>query len=107
MGKGMVKRAASYRTVQNFLEAEAERVKQQAESAGAEEGFVGLRTRSARAANATGGRPTETFVHLSSSPSPDGPRNSLRLHGRRHFNRGLFVIDLRHIPAGCGTKIKV
>ena len=52
MGKGMVKRAASYRTVQNFLEAEAERVKQQAESAGAEEGFVGLRTRSARAANA-------------------------------------------------------
>ena len=61
----------------------------------------------ARAANATGGRPTETFVRLSSSPTPGGPRNSLRLHGRRHFNRGLFVIDLRHIPAGCGTKIKV
>ena len=57
----------------------------------------------AHAANATGGRPTETFVRLSSSPTPGGPRNSLRLHGRRHFNRGLFVIDLRHMPAGCGT----
>jgi len=47
--------------------------------------------------------PTETFVILSSSPSPQGPRNSIRLEGHRRFNRGLFIIDLRHMPAGCGT----
>mmetsp|Transcript_28729 Transcript_28729/g.60947 ORF Transcript_28729/g.60947 Transcript_28729/m.60947 type:complete len:762 (+) Transcript_28729:27-2312(+) len=47
--------------------------------------------------------PKETFVLLSSSPTPGGPRDSLRLEGRRRFNRGLFIIDLRHMPAGCGT----
>ena len=46
---------------------------------------------------------TETFVMISSSPTPEGPRNSVRLEGRRRFNRGLFIIDLRHMPAGCGT----
>ncbi|KAL9189238.1 hypothetical protein ACHAXT_011728 [Thalassiosira profunda] len=48
-------------------------------------------------------KPTETFVMISSSPTPEGPRNSVRLEGRRRFNRGLFIIDLRHMPAGCGT----
>jgi hypothetical protein len=43
---------------------------------------------------------TETFVYLSSSSSAEGPRNSIRLEGRRRFNRGLFIIDLRHMPAG-------
>ncbi|KAL7550168.1 hypothetical protein ACHAWF_013409 [Thalassiosira exigua] len=47
--------------------------------------------------------PTETVVRISSSPTPEGPRNSVRLEGRRRFNRGLFIIDLRHMPAGCGT----
>ena len=47
--------------------------------------------------------PTETFVIISSSPTPEGPRNSVRLEGLRRFNRGLFIIDLRHMPAGCGT----
>lgn len=47
--------------------------------------------------------PTETFVIISSSPTPEGPRNSVRLEGIRRFNRGLFIIDLRHMPAGCGT----
>ncbi|KAL3822136.1 hypothetical protein ACHAXA_011914 [Cyclostephanos tholiformis] len=46
---------------------------------------------------------TETFVIISSSPTPEGPRNSIRLEGLRRFNRGLFIIDLRHMPAGCGT----
>ena len=46
---------------------------------------------------------TETFVVISSSPTPEGPRNSVRLEGKRRFNRGLFIIDLRHMPAGCGT----
>ncbi|KAL7540517.1 hypothetical protein ACHAXR_010188 [Thalassiosira sp. AJA248-18] len=48
-------------------------------------------------------KPTETFVRISSSPTTEGPRNSIRLEGRRRFNRGLFIIDLRHMPAGCGT----
>lgn len=47
--------------------------------------------------------PEETFVVMSSTPTPEGPRNSVRLEGRRRFNRGLFIIDLRHMPAGCGT----
>lgn len=47
--------------------------------------------------------PEETFVVISSTPTPEGPRNSVRLEGRRRFNRGLFIIDLRHMPAGCGT----
>ena len=25
------------------------------------------------------------------------------LEGRRRFNRGLFLLDLRHMPAGCGA----
>jgi hypothetical protein len=49
------------------------------------------------------GIPTETFVIISSSPTIEGPRNSIRLEGLRRFNRGLFIIDLRHMPAGCGT----
>jgi hypothetical protein len=50
--------------------------------------------------NNTDATPTETFVILSSSPTEEGPRNSIRLEGRRRFNRGLFIIDLRHMPAG-------
>jgi hypothetical protein len=42
----------------------------------------------------------EPFVYMSSSPTIGGPRNSIRLEGNRRFNRGLFVIDLRHMPAG-------
>jgi hypothetical protein len=51
--------------------------------------------------NAT--NPTETFIILGSKATPDGPRNSIRLEGRRRFNRGLFIVDLRHMPSGCGT----
>lgn len=53
--------------------------------------------------NNSTGVPTETFVIISSSSTPEGPRNSVRLEGLRRFNRGLFIIDLRHMPAGCGT----
>lgn len=47
--------------------------------------------------------PTETFIILSSQPTFAGPRNSIRLEGKRRFNRGLFIVDLRHMPSGCGT----
>jgi hypothetical protein len=45
----------------------------------------------------------EPFVYMGSSPTQEGPRNSIRLEGKRRFHRGLFIIDLRHMPAGCGT----
>ena len=45
----------------------------------------------------------EPFLYLKSSPTPAGPRNSIRLEGKQRFNRGLFIIDLRHMPAGCGV----
>jgi hypothetical protein len=45
----------------------------------------------------------EPFVYMRSGPTPSGPRNSIRLEGNRRFNRGLFIIDLRHMPAGKRT----
>lgn len=45
----------------------------------------------------------EPFLYMKSSPTPAGPRNSIRLEGKQRFNRGLFIIDVRHMPAGCGV----
>ena len=45
----------------------------------------------------------EPFVYMKTSPTPEGPRNSIRLEGLKRYNRGLFILDLRHIPSGCGT----
>jgi hypothetical protein len=46
---------------------------------------------------------TEPFLYLKSAPTEAGPRESIRLEGKRRFNRGLFIIDVRHMPAGCGV----
>ena len=46
---------------------------------------------------------SEPFVYMGSAPTADGPRDSIRLEGIRRFNRGLFIIDIRHMPAGCGV----
>lgn len=46
---------------------------------------------------------SEPFVYMRTAPTPDGPRQSIRLEGIRFFNRGLFIIDIRHMPAGCGV----
>jgi hypothetical protein len=43
------------------------------------------------------------FVYINSGPTNAGPRESIRLEGSRRFNRGLFIIDIRHMPAGCGV----
>ena len=57
---------------------------------------------------ATAGPPSNTakkkepFIYMGSSPTEAGPRDSIRLEGKRRFNRGLFIIDVRHMPAGCG-----
>lgn len=45
----------------------------------------------------------EDFVYMTSAPNGDGPRDSVRLEGRRRFERGLFLRDVRHMPDGCGV----
>jgi hypothetical protein len=45
----------------------------------------------------------EPFLYVGSSPTKAGPRESIRLEGKQRFNRGLFIIDVRHMPAGCGV----
>jgi hypothetical protein len=45
----------------------------------------------------------EPFLYLKTAPTEAGPRESIRLEGKRRFNRGLFIIDVRHMPEGCGT----
>jgi hypothetical protein len=42
-------------------------------------------------------------VFIRSAPTVDGPRESIRLEGKRHFNRGLFILDIDHVPSGCGV----
>jgi len=44
----------------------------------------------------------EEFVYMSSAPTHHGPRDSVRLEGKRRFDRGLFILDVRHMPDGCG-----
>ena len=46
---------------------------------------------------------TEPFIYMSTTPTEKGPRNSVRLEGLKRYNRGLFIIDVRHMPSGCGT----
>ena len=45
----------------------------------------------------------EEFVYMSSSPTKDGPRSSVRLEGKQRFDRGLFVLDVIHMPNGPGV----
>lgn len=44
----------------------------------------------------------ETFVYMTSLPTEKGPRESVRLEGKQRFDAGLFILDLDHMPAGCG-----
>ncbi|KAL9190796.1 hypothetical protein ACHAXT_000502 [Thalassiosira profunda] len=43
------------------------------------------------------------FVYMSSAPTRKGMRDSVRLEGKTRFNRGLFILDVRHMPDGCGV----
>jgi hypothetical protein len=43
------------------------------------------------------------YVYMKSAPTNQGPRESLRLEGKRRFDRGLFILDLTHMPTGCGV----
>jgi len=46
----------------------------------------------------------DNVVYIGSMQS-DGevPIDSVRLEGKRRFNRGLFIMDVWHMPTGCGT----
>ena len=56
-------------------------------------------------ANVTREGDGEEYVYLqSASPGTKGGfRESVRLEGKRRFDRGLFVLDVAHMPAGCGV----
>ena len=43
------------------------------------------------------------YVYMNSAATSKGPRESIRLEGNRRFDRGLFILDLSHMPAGCGV----
>jgi hypothetical protein len=45
----------------------------------------------------------EELVYLSSAPTKEGPRDSIRLEGKKRFERGLFILDVKHMPDGCGV----
>lgn len=45
----------------------------------------------------------QDFIFMGSAPTKEGPRLSIRLEGKQRFDRGLFIIDLDHMPSGCGT----
>lgn len=45
----------------------------------------------------------ESFIYMTSAPTEEGHRDSIRLESYKRYNRGLFIIDIRHMPAGCGT----
>ena len=53
--------------------------------------------------NSTTSTKEEPLVYMGSTPTSKGPRESVRLEGRTLFHRGLFVVDVRHMPAGCGV----
>jgi Glycosyl hydrolases family 16 len=61
------------------------------------------KSRSSSSTRSSKSNMSEPFVYLGSSPTLAGPRDSIRLEGIRRFNRGLFIIDVRHLPAGCGV----
>jgi beta-glucanase (GH16 family) len=46
---------------------------------------------------------TNDYVYMSSAPTTKGPRESIRLEGKKRYNRGLFLLDLEHMPAGPGV----
>ena len=48
--------------------------------------------------------PAEPFVYLHSRHNlASNIRDSVRLEGTIRYNRGLFILDVRHMPSGCGV----
>jgi hypothetical protein len=48
---------------------------------------------------------TRDVIYMKSKPTDGGPRESIRIEGKTRFTSdvgGLFILDLDHIPVGCG-----
>lgn len=45
----------------------------------------------------------EDIIYMKSAPTDKGPRESIRLEGKTRFDRGLFILDMDHMPTGCGV----
>ena len=59
--------------------------------------------RDAIAMNLTYVRDNTAYIHVDSvSPSPNG-RASVRLSSKKTYTHGLFLLDVQHMPEGCGT----
>lgn len=45
----------------------------------------------------------QEYIYMKSEATKEGPRESIRLEGRTRFDRGLFILDVDHMPTGCGV----
>ena len=44
------------------------------------------------------------YIYMKSASGVDGGfRESVRLEGKRRYDRGLFILDVAHMPTGCGV----
>ena len=44
------------------------------------------------------------YIYMSSAAGDEGGfRESVRLEGKRRYDRGLFILDVAHMPSGCGV----
>lgn len=50
----------------------------------------------------SGDSDSDVFFYIQSLPTEQGPRESVRMEGKTRFNAGLFILDLDHMPTGCG-----
>lgn len=44
-----------------------------------------------------------SYIHTDHSERAPSGRRSVRISSKAHFTRGLFVLDVAHMPEGCGT----
>lgn len=48
----------------------------------------------------------QSLLKMESAVNPhniSAPRSSIRLEGKRRYNRGLFILNIKHMPTGCGV----
>lgn len=46
---------------------------------------------------------TSFVIRSAAGENGTGPRQSIRLEGTTRFNSGLFIVEMKHMPAGCGV----
>lgn len=45
----------------------------------------------------------DVYVGVDNTNQAPNGRASVRLESKQRFTRGLFILDLQHMPGGCGT----